>query len=268
MKRIILITLSLILLGGTISAQQDCPQVDCPGICGRFIDNDGDDFCDHGKLSKPKVEAKAEPAVQQPKAPKPKKVVEPSKREEKENDGRKDTSAKTEFPAPAPAQAPSSANSSVQRDCQQVDCKGRCGRFVDNDGDGFCDHGRLSQPKDSTSNSSSAASSTESSTGYPVYLILGGTLLLYLISFILVKANAWSKSTHRKIWNVTLTATFLVSCLLGLLLAIFIRHDYFPDCYRDILSIHVWFGIAMTIIACFHALWHLNYYKTLFQKKR
>ena len=73
MKRIILITLSLILLGGTISAQQDCPQVDCPGICGRFIDNDGDGFCDHGKLSKPKAEVKAEPTTpQQPKAPKPK----------------------------------------------------------------------------------------------------------------------------------------------------------------------------------------------------
>ena len=48
------------MLCGAVSAQQDCPQVDCPGICGRFVDADGDGFCDHGKLSQPKTEPKAE----------------------------------------------------------------------------------------------------------------------------------------------------------------------------------------------------------------
>ena len=91
---------------------------------------------------------------------------------------------------------------------------------------------------------------------------------MYLISFILVKTNQWEKATHRKVWNVALTVTFLVSCLLGLLLAIFIHHGYRPQCYITLLKLHVWFGIAMTIIAVFHSLWHLNYYKSLFKKRK
>jgi uncharacterized integral membrane protein len=106
------------------------------------------------------------------------------------------------------------------------------------------------------------------SSPYHVYLILGGTLLMYLISFILVKTNQWTKVTHRKVWNVALSVTFLVSCLLGLLLAIFIHHGYRPECYITLLKLHVWFGIAMTVIAFFHALWHLNYFKTIFQKRK
>ncbi|MCQ2280911.1 MAG: hypothetical protein MJZ49_08970, partial [Bacteroidales bacterium] len=77
----------------------------------------------------------------------------------------------------------------------------------------------------------------------------------------------WQKATHRKVWNIALTVTFLVSCLLGTLLAIFIHHGYYPASYIDFLHIHVWFGIAMTIIAVFHLLWHLNYYKALFRSK-
>ncbi len=35
----------------------------------------------------------------------------------------------------------------AQQDCQEIDCTGQCGRFVDDDGDGFCDHGFLSEPE-------------------------------------------------------------------------------------------------------------------------
>ncbi len=33
------------------SAQQDCQEVDCVGICGRFVDENNDGYCDHGFLS-------------------------------------------------------------------------------------------------------------------------------------------------------------------------------------------------------------------------
>ena len=236
MKRIILITLSLILLGGTISAQQDCPQVDCPGICGRFIDNDGDGFCDHGKLSKPKAEPKTEPAVQQqtPASKMPTHTVNAMQKEE-------------------PA---------VQEQTAAQDTTPEKSEVTDNEKAGYdANHAVITQQPEEEA-------PAKPSSPYHVYLILGGTLLMYLISFILVKTNQWTKVTHRKVWNVALTVTFLVSCLLGLLLAIFIHHGYRPECYITLLKLHVWFGIAMTIIAVFHSLWHLNYYKSLFKKRK
>jgi len=232
MKRIILITLSLILLGGTISAQQDCPQVDCPGICGRFVDADGDSFCDHGKLSKPKAEPKAE----QPKAPEHKKVATPTK----------------ETPTTATGQGQSTPQDTTPQKPE-----------VSDDANAGYDAPQTDSPQQPEKKVPAKPSSP-----YHVYLILGGTLLLYLISSILVKANVWTKVTHRKVWNVALSVTFLVSCMLGLLLAIFIHHGYRPECYITLLKLHVWFGIAMTIIAFFHALWHLNYFKTIFKKRK
>lgn len=32
----------------------------------------------------------------------------------------------------------------AQQDCQEIDCTGQCGRFIDENYDGFCDHGQLS----------------------------------------------------------------------------------------------------------------------------
>ncbi len=233
MKRTILIILSLMMLCGPISAQQDCPQVDCPGICGRFIDNDGDGFCDHGKLSQPKVEPKAE----QPKAPEHKTVAVPTK--------------ETSQAAVTEQEQPVSQEITPEKP-----------EVSDNENAGYDAHQAVitQQPE--------KEATTKPTSPYHVYLILGGTLLAYLISFILVKTNQWTKVTHRKVWNVALTVTFLVSCLLGLLLAIFIHHGYRPECYITLLKLHVWFGIAMTVIAFFHALWHLNYFKTIFSKRK
>lgn len=101
---------------------------------------------------------------------------------------------------------------------------------------------------------------------YHLFPILIGVFIAYLITFILVKCHALKKITHRKIWNVILTLTFLISCLLGLLLAFFIHYNYFPTWYKDILLYHVDFGIAMTLVALFHVFWHLNYFKTIFCK--
>lgn len=253
MKKIFFLAFSLIVICGTISAQQDCPQVDCPGICGRFVDADGDGFCDHGQLSKPKAESSVQ-------APQPKEK------------------AKTATPAAAPTSQPKNSNDEkentsqpVQQDCPQVDCTGKCGRFVDGDGDGFCDHGHLSKPEAQPAVQPQPKTPKQevkkSSSPYHVYLILGITLLLYLISFILVKVDVWTKATHRKVWNMALAVTFLASCLIGLILALFVHHGYRPQNYLLLLKLHVWLGIAMTLIALFHAAWHWNYFKTLFKKK-
>ena len=82
MKRL-LITLLLAFVALPIFAQveQDCGAIDCPGRCGRFIDQNGDGFCDRGRLSEaakpaatvttaePQKAEKSEPETQAQKQP-------------------------------------------------------------------------------------------------------------------------------------------------------------------------------------------------------
>ena len=76
MRKITIFLILVVFAATAAMAQQDCPQVDCPGICGRFVDADGDGFCDHGKLSaKEKAEAPVERTAPSAQTPQPKKPV-------------------------------------------------------------------------------------------------------------------------------------------------------------------------------------------------
>ena len=231
MKRITLCLLFAVFAVMAAMAQQDCPQVDCPGICGRFVDADGDGFCDHGRLSaQEKPAATAEQPAQTAKTPEPKKNT-PSV------NGEAVTSQPTEVEttsAPEPTQEATVA-------------------------------------EDATENVTEAEEIPAEPTKpfrYPLFTILGITLGLYLFTFILVKTGKMSKPTHRKIWNVTLGITCLVSCLLGILLAFLLNYGYRPTWYINILHWHVYFGIAMTVIVLFHIFWHVEYFKAIFKKKK
>ena len=138
-------------------------------------------------------------------------------------------------------------------DCerQRVDCIGECGRMVDANGDGFCDHGDLSMPQ------------AEPIT-YLLIELLSVTLGLYFISILLVKIKLYKKITHRKIWNYILLITFLTAALLGLLLVVLINYQIRTDFYLTYLALHVDFGIAMSVVGIIHFIWHWNYY---FRKK-
>ena len=210
-------------------AQQDCPQVDCPGLCGRFVDADGDGFCDHGRLSaKEKPAATAEQPTQTAKTPEPKKNA------LSVNEGPV-TSQPTEVEiTPEPTQEATVAEDATEN----------------------------------VTEAEEAPSEPAKPFRYPLFTILGITLGLYLLTFILVKTGKMTKPTHRKIWNVILGITCLVSCLLGILLAFFINYGYRPAWYIDILHWHVYFGIAMTVIVIIHIFWHLEYFKAIFKKKK
>ena len=207
--------------------------MDCVRGCGLFEDKDGDGFCDHGKLSKPK----AEPAT--PVQPKTANRSAEKKNESSDHQlGESSNTPEADNETPAEMEQGDSTDSTETGDGTYINPMPN----------------KASSPKPYRS-------------PYHVYSILIGTLLLYIASVICVKDGLYSKATHRKIWNVLLTITFLVSCLLGLLLAIFLFHGYRPEAYLTFLKLHVWFGIAMTLIALFHAAWHWNYFKTLFKKK-
>ncbi|MDR3046107.1 MAG: DUF4405 domain-containing protein [Bacteroidales bacterium] len=103
---------------------------------------------------------------------------------------------------------------------------------------------------------------------YIIVPIIFGLLILYVISIALVKIKLYKKVTHRKIWNLLLGITFLVSAILGVILAIMVNVQSIPSSYMLLMKYHVDFGIAMTVICFFHIFWHVNYFKSYFIKKK
>lgn len=203
----------------------------------------------------------------------------------------------------------------VQQDCGAIDCPGRCGRFVDQNDDKFCDHGRLSAPVSTSSETENATNTNDTpqtsqkavcipaakkcivkqndttieipiqeldqteilddesakipippKKPYNLILISVLTFGLYAVTSILVKTNVLKKAVHRKIWNILLLITALVSCLLGFFLVIQINYSLKMDWLWTVKLYHVQFGISMTIIAVIHILWHINYWKSYFKK--
>lgn len=240
MKKTILIFL-LAIIAIPVFAQVDCPQTDCPGRCGRFIDENGDGFCDHGHLSS-QTEAKASETA----------VPAGNTHATSEN---KSTTPKSQMKEPAdqPAASPS----------EKSEPDGVTGATAPAPENAEPD---LSAPEMNEVESNM----DESSSGSPYHLILISllTIGLYAFTLILVKAKVMKLATHRKIWNVLLLIGALVSCLLGFFLVIQINYDIKMDWFWTVKFLHVEFGIAMTIIAIFHILWHTNYWKSLFRNKK
>jgi hypothetical protein len=100
--------------------------------------------------------------------------------------------------------------------------------------------------------------------GYSLILISGLSIGLYLISFFLAKYKVIEIRIHRKIWNILLIATFLVTGLLGLFMVVQLNYSLKVSWFKPLLSWHVNFGIGMALISIFHVLWHWSYIKKIF----
>ena len=105
-------------------------------------------------------------------------------------------------------------------------------------------------------------------TGYNVSPIAIGFFLIYAASFVLHKTKRIKVTTHRKIWNVLLLATFLITGIFGLILTIQLDYDLPFTIPFDLLFWHVEAGVAMTLISIFHVSWHFNYYRNLLRRSR
>jgi hypothetical protein len=157
---------------------------------------------------------------------------------------------------------------------------GTCGRYTDTDNDGICD---LSQPapenrgdikeenneaqQDTNTTSNTSGQSNKSRLNYyflPILLVL---CIFYFITYTLSKKKRIKTSHHRKIWNVILLITFLVSGIFGIILAILISYGIRLTFYSDLLFWHVEFGIAMAIISIFHISWYWKYFKRIVNRK-
>jgi hypothetical protein len=96
---------------------------------------------------------------------------------------------------------------------------------------------------------------------YDMVPIFGVLVFFYVLTHVLSKKNKITVATHRKIWNILLTLTFLASGLLGLLLVIRINFGISIPLPFNMLYWHVEAGIAMTAISIFHIIWHWPYYR-------
>jgi hypothetical protein len=105
----------------------------------------------------------------------------------------------------------------------------------------------------------SAAAKTKGSSYYLVPL-LAVFILAYCLTWILSAKKVFKTLTHRKIWNVILLVACLVSVLLGLILTFNLDFDTNITLPFNMLFWHVEAGIAMSVIAIFHIVWHWRYF--------
>lgn len=96
--------------------------------------------------------------------------------------------------------------------------------------------------------------------------ILSILVISYIFSLFLVKTKKITLLNHRRFWNLVLLITFLVSGILGLILAFSIDQKISLAWYLPFLWYHVEFGIVMSIVSIFHFFWHLPYYTSIFKK--
>ncbi|MDO5759693.1 MAG: oligosaccharide flippase family protein [Bacteroidota bacterium] len=236
MKKI-LVLFSVLFLFAIAYAQQDtsqCPfggREDCTGYCGLFTDNNGDGYCDYSLLTNQKQEN--------------------TKQEKTEK----------EYKTPPPIAEPKVIKATDNKETKQVSTQ------ESNETENFLTES-ITEMQTSVSNTSQTKPiKSHSLSPYHFWLLLVLTLVLYFCSVALVKYKILKKATHRKIWNLILLLTCLVSCLLGIYIVLAKMYGWAMN-YMTVLKLHVDFGIVMTIVAIIHIVWHLRYFKNMFKHSK
>ena len=99
----------------------------------------------------------------------------------------------------------------------------------------------------------------------PISLFL---IIFYAITRILSKKKIISIINYRKIWNVLLLISFLISGILGIILIIKINFGIKFLLPFNILFWHVEIGIVMFVICMFHVIERWSYFKNLVTFKK
>jgi len=94
----------------------------------------------------------------------------------------------------------------------------------------------------------------------PIVLIIG---VLYGLSYLLSAEHIIKVVVHRRIWNVVLLVSTIISALLGVELILGIDFSIDIPLPFDSLFWHVEAGIAMGLIAIFHVMWHWGYFQKM-----
>lgn len=211
----------------------NCPRnaVDCKHGCGRFIDTDNDGYCDYSTLSD---------AVKQ-------------MLEKKKNTNTKDTLPTKTEKTNSPVNTDTSENKKKQSTQDTILSVNSVITTLNK---------TLTLPQPAK------YAKVLPATKKPYDLITLSLLALglYFFTYLLSRFKIIHRCNHRKIWNTLLLVTFIMACILGLVLVIQINYNVLGNWYKDFLFLHVEFGIAMTIIAIFHILWHWRYFNNLLKR--
>lgn len=227
--------LCLLVFAGGLHAQ--CPfggKVNCQGACGRFTDENGDGYCDFSILENVKNET-------------PKEKIE---------------TAKEKNETPIRSKADLQAGKQTTKTVDQNKGAKEQQHMEDFEEEVIIEENAVETPVIEQTPTPQANKAKP----YSVITISLICLCAYFFTFALVKGGKMKKMTHRKIWNSILLITCLVSCLLGFLLAIQLNYHFGMQWLGTILKLHVEFGIAMTIIAIIHIVWHWKYYMNIFKR--
>lgn len=143
------------------------------------------------------------------------------------------------------------------------------------------ENANLSQNSDSLETNSPAVSSSTTTkietsetknsppfrSNYYLIWIVFVSLVLYLLSHALSEWKVITPLTHKRIWNVFLLVSFLLTAISGIILILRISHEININLYINKLFWHVETGIVMAVIATIHVLGHWRYFVSIFKRK-
>lgn len=154
-------------------------------------------------------------------------------------------------------------------------CNGECGLYVDDDNNGICDNSENATsvpeiisdapqkaPFEKPPTPAKEAPVSVKTEFIKIWIFSWG---IYLLLTILAKRGKMAPNLPKKIFNALLTISFSVCALSSL--ALLLRSDFGYNLgITNLHQLHVESGIWLIGLALAHALWHIPYYLSYFEK--
>ncbi len=99
---------------------------------------------------------------------------------------------------------------------------------------------------------------------YHIFLIAILLTIVYILGLVFTNKKILTVRKHKKLWNALLLATFIVSGVLGMMLAFRANSGKTSPMRFDVLFWHAEIGIAMFAISIFHIVERWYYFKRFF----
>ena len=93
-------------------------------------------------------------------------------------------------------------------------------------------------------------------------------VLLYVISYFFYRLDYISFQFHKRLWNTILALAFLITSAAGVFMALQISYKWDLPFVKTILRWHVEFGIGLAFTGIFHFIWHLPYFRWIFEREQ
>lgn len=226
-KTLLIAIICIFSILNTFAQRGKCPRgtmYNCPGLCGKFIDNNGDGFCDYSIVEQNNKENDSDTC--HPKEDNTETIQLTENTDATDNStsvNNNSTNEEVSNPEEENLDTSKTVNTIEEQECEE-------------------------EQKESDY------------PNYPLFTIALLTLIPYFFTNLLVVFGKMKRKIHRKIWNYILLITFTVAGLLGLFLVLQINYGWMMDNYLANLNLHVKFGISMAIISIIHIIWHWKYY--------